>query len=182
MLTVMPIAVVPCLLGGYWLFPSLRLCCQSTKVAPEDGDDAEIGDVVSTKTRVSYWTKASRAGQSYYYRWQTPGLKVKESTLVLPKEDVLRTEEQLETTAFEEGFAEAERMDALRSAGQLNLESPWTAGVDDEGVFYWRWRDPPNSWSKRSISIVSELPEEGVKGDYGRLRREEIPEPEPDDY
>ena len=35
MLTVMPIAVVPCLVGGYWLFPSLRQCCQSSTVAPE---------------------------------------------------------------------------------------------------------------------------------------------------
>eukprot|EP01045_Picozoa_sp_COSAG04_P005151 COSAG04_NODE_234_length_19155_cov_812.438707_7_plen_484_part_00 len=302
MLTLMPIAVVPCLVGGYWL-PKLLVrkelmiewnddkhgqgtavmlkdgnrCGASTTDRNEDGeikiisndDGSESGfintdDVLAveagawrcacqcsrgkvgvkqtavdsngggTKTRGSYWTKASRAGQSYYCRWQGPGLKVKESTLVLPKEAVLRTEEQVELAAFEEGFAEAERMDALRttlapahlnlespwtkavhgghvyywsadkgdpsgatllmpeglkalqmqdaeedfelgfaratrldelrSADKLNLDSPWMQAVDEEGVFYWR-----------AGEIVGSLPEEGVKGDFGQRHREDLP-------
>ena len=184
MLTVMPIVVVPCLVGGYWL-PRCAGQCSRGKVAPNQAVvDSDGG---GTKSRGSYWTKASRAGQSYYYRWQTAGLKVKESTLVLPKEAVLRTEERVELTAFETGLAEAERMDALRDAGQLNLESPWMQAVDDEGVFYWRDvdriidRDGPRS-------IVDSLPEDGAKGDSGWLRRENLPststpeEVESDDY
>ena len=75
MLTVMPIVVVPCLVGGYWL-PRCAGQCSRGKVAPSqtvvDSDDGG-----GAKTRGSYWTKASRAGQSYYYRWQTPGLEAK---------------------------------------------------------------------------------------------------------
>ena len=125
MLTVMPIVVVPCLVGGYWLPRCAGQCSRGKVGVNQTAVDSDGG---STKARGSYWTKASQAGQSYYYRWQTPGLKVKDSTLVLPKEAVLRTEELVELTAFEKGFAEAERMDALRDAGVRVGLNPTEAG------------------------------------------------------
>ena len=136
----------------------LRCACQCSRGKVDVKQTVVDSDGGSTKTRGSYWTKAFRAGQSYYFRWQTAGLKVKESTLVLPKEAVLRTEEQVELTAFEEGLAEAERMDALRDAGQLNLGSPWTKAAHGDRAYYWR-----NANEGDSSEATLLVPAEGLK-------------------
>ena len=83
----------------------------------------------------------------------------------MPARGVSQSADAKDAEQFERGFASATRTDELRATGQLNLASPWTKAVDDEGVFYWR---------AGPREIVSEPPEEGVKGDSGRLRREDV--------
>ena len=167
MLTVMPIVVVPCLVGGYWLPRCAGQCSRGKVGVKQTAVDSDGG---GTKTRGSYWTKASRAGQSYYYRWQTPGsdpLQVKDSTLVLPKEAVLRTEEQVELTAFEEGFAEAERMDALRTTlapAHLNLASPWTKAVHGDRAYYWKESKEKTFFPDRQATVWFKGQQIGVFG------------------
>ena len=163
--------------------------CRSRHVAVRQ-DSEGAG---SAKIKGSYWTKACRGEQSYYYRWrlglqerweneattelerlktrqqggkwrrwETLGLKFKESTLTLPKEIVLRTEEP-GLTAFEEGLGEAEQMDALRSAGRLNVESPWTKAVRGDRAYYWRSIPSKRVGGNSDSESTLVLPAEGVQ-------------------
>ena len=108
----------------------------------KDAEQFERGFASATRTDelratgqlnlASPWTKAVHGERAYYRRLRSDPVgafaRTTEATLLMPTEG-LKAVQMLDAEDFELGFARATRLDELRSAGQLNLESPWMQAI-----------------------------------------------------